>query len=52
MCQKVVFGSTVTEIWQPCGLYNFLIGSTEFQLPKNMGIEPEIMFLDELEGKM
>ena len=52
MCQKVVFGSTVTEIWQQCGLYNFLIGSTESQLPKNMGIEPEIMFLGELEGKM
>ena len=45
MCQKVVFGSTVTEIWQQCGLYNFFIGSTEFQLPKNM-------FLGQLEGKM
>ena len=49
---KSRFGNTVTEIWLACGLYNFLIGSTEFQLPKNMGIEPEIMFLDELEGKM
>ena len=49
---KSRFGNTVTEIWLACGLYNFLIGSTEFQLPKNMGTEPEIMFLGQLEGKM
>ena len=49
---KSRFGNTVTDFRQPCGLYNFIIGSTEFQLPKNMGIEPEIMFLGQLEGKM
>ena len=46
------FGNTVVKIWQYHWSNSFLIGSTEFYALKNMVIEPKIMFLGQLEGKM